>query len=268
MPLIVVKARRANVVRTLHGGYLNGGRIKRVANKVVRRQGHRWPLAVEEALGAMARRGFTGCPRQIRRIDSCSVILTYMPGFALPGTLPRWAAQPSLLTAVTRFMQRFSFASAGIRQEIRHADWLAPPMSDGDAFVHGDPHPTNIVLNGRRDPTAIVDFELSTVGTHDWNLISLVFAWAPLEPIELTSWERLGSALEPAERAGRILRQWGSSSSAAELLETGRAFVEWRKRWIRRLAHEGNPGARQFLADPLFDARYASVLRMLRAALR
>lgn len=263
-----MKARWLNRTRTLRGGYLNGAGITKVANTVVRRQDHPWPLAVEEALDAMARRGFNGCPRQIQRIDACSVILTYLPGRAIPDPVPRWAAQPAMLTAVTRFLQQFSFASSGIRHEIRHSDWLAPPISDGDALFHGDPHPTNIVLNRLREPTAIIDFELSTVGSHDENLISLVFSWGPLEPPELTSWRNLAAVLQPAERAAAILRQWDSPSSAAELLDIGREFVEWRKRWIRRLAHAGNRGARRFLADPTFDARYSFVVETLRTVLR
>jgi hypothetical protein len=266
--LAAINAKRRSRNRTLRGGYLNESGISKVADKVVRRQDHRWPFAVEEALRVMARRGCTCCPQQIRRIDACSVILTYMPGRAMPDPLPNWATQPALLADVTAFLQHFSLVSAGIRHELHHSDWFAPPMSDGDAFVHGDPHPTNIVLNRRRKPTAIIDFELSTLGSHDWNLISLIFSWAPLEPIDVTSWRRLAGGLQPAQRAAAILRQWESPSPAAELLDTGRAFVEWRKRWIRRLARAGNAGARKFLADPGFDGRYVYVVDSLRNVLR
>jgi aminoglycoside phosphotransferase (APT) family kinase protein len=140
-------------------------------------------------------------------------------------------------------------------------------MSDGDALVHGDPHPTNIVVDFRRRPTALIDFELATVGSQDWNLISLIFCWAPLEPLQLTCWRRF-SDLSQDQRIAQILRLWSSPSSAAELLETGRTFIEWRKRWIARLAHFGNHGARRFLVSERFDERYAYAVNLLRCALR
>ncbi|WUJ69943.1 phosphotransferase [Kribbella soli] len=216
----------------------------------------------------MERRGFPGCPRQISRLDERSVVLSYMRGHAISDPPPPWATQKRTLRLVTRFLRSFSDASAGIRKEIEHADWLAPPLSAGDYLVHGDPHPTNLIFNRLRQPTAIIDFELATVGSDDWNLISLMFCWGPLEPLEATFWKNLSARFEIDERLAAILEMWDSPSSSSELVEAGRDFLEWRQRWIRRLAGAGNPGARAFLGSANFDARFAFAEARLKHALR
>ena len=254
--------------RTLRGGYLNGDGIVKANGKVVRHQSHRWPFAVEEALGIMARRGYAGSPRQLRRLSTTSVVLTYLPGRAVSDPPPRWATQPATLTAVTAFIRHFSLTGAGVRHHLKHSDWLVPPPPDGDVLVHGDPHPTNIVFDRGRHPTGIIDFELATVGTHDWNLISLAFCWGPLEPVELTFWRRFAGDWNAVERTATILRLWNSPTSSRELLDIGRQFLDWRKRWITHLADSGNVGARAFLASPLFHERLAYALETLRCALR
>lgn len=248
--------------RLLRGGYLNEPGVAKQGRSVVRRQDHPWPQAVGEALNALAQRGFKHCPREIKRLDACSVVLTYMPGKALPSPVPRWAASTRILLRVASLMRGFSLAAQGLGNELTHSDWLIPPMSDGDVLVHGDPHPTNIVFNRRRRPTAIIDFELAALGTHDWNLISLIFSWAPLEPLQLTCWKEI-PLLPVAERITMILEHWPPASSAAQFLETGRTFIKWRQTWIAELARLGNPGAITFMNDPNFDKRYQHALDLL-----
>jgi hypothetical protein len=248
--------------RILRGGYLNESRITRQGRSVIRRQDHPWPLAVSDALDVLVRRGFKRCPREIKRLDPCSVVLTYMPGRALPSIVPRWAASTRNLLRVASLMQDFSLAAQGIGKELRYSDWLIPPMSDGDVLIHGDPHPTNIVFNTFRRPTAIIDFELASLGTHDWNLISLIFSWAPLEPLHLTCWREIPSLSAP-ERIATILEYWPPVSPAEQFLETGRAFIKWRQKWITELARLGNPGATAFINDPNFEKRYQNALELL-----
>jgi Phosphotransferase enzyme family len=252
--------------RRLHGGYLNESRIIKQANSVIRRQDHPWPQAVGEALAALERRGFHHCPRELQRLDANSVMLTYMPGRALPSPVPPWAASIRLLLRVTRFIHRFSLAAQGIKNELTHSDWLVPSMSDGDVLVHGDPHPTNLVFNRFRQPTAIIDFELATLGTHDWNLISLLFTWVPLEPLELTCWKHV-PGLPVSERIATILEHWPSCGSVADLLETARTFIKWRQAWIAELARLGNPGATMFMHDRNFERRYQHAIYLLESSI-
>jgi Phosphotransferase enzyme family len=249
-------------LRLLHGGYLNEPGVSRQGRSVIRQQDHPWPLAVGEALNALSRRGFKHCPREIKRLDSCSVVLTYMPGKALPSLVPRWAASTKTLLRVASLIRGFSLAAQGLGNELTHSDWLIPPMSDGNVLIHGDPHPTNIVFNVYRRPTAIIDFELASLGTHDWNLISLIFSWAPLEPVPLTCWREI-SSLHVGERITTILEHWPPAGPAEQFLETGRTFIKWRQTWIAELARLGNPGATAFINDPNFERRYQYALELL-----
>jgi hypothetical protein len=182
-----------------------------------------------------------------------------MPGNALPDPVPRWAASMTILQRVTSLIRGFSLAAEDIGHEVMHSDWLIPPMSDGAVLVHGDPHPSNIVFNICRRPTAIIDFELATLGTHDWNLISLIFSWAPLEPLQLTCWTDFPS-FPVAERIAAILTFWPPASSRVDFLQTGRTFIRWRQAWIAELARLGNPGAAAFINDPNFEKRYQHAL--------
>jgi phosphotransferase family enzyme len=251
-----------NQVRLLQGGYLNKAGVVKQGRSVIRRQDHLWPQAVGEALNALAGKGYKHCPKEINRLDSCSVVLTYMPGKALSSPVPRWAASQKTLVRVVSFFRHFSLAAQGLGNDLTRSDWLIPPMSDGNVLVHGDPHPTNIVFNIRRQPTAIVDFELATLGTHDWNLISLLFSWAPLEPLELTCWKEM-SSLPVTERILTILDHWPPESSVEQFIETGHTFVKWRRTWIAELAGLGNPGATNFMNDPNFEKRYQHALDLL-----
>lgn len=260
--------RQTRTWKVLRGGYLNGDRIIKAGRRIVRHQDHRWPLAVEEALGVLARRGFTGSPRQVRRLNARSVVLTYLPGRTVSDPPPRWATQPATLAAVTDFVHHFSLIGAGVRCDLEHSDWLVPPSSDGDVLVHGDPHPTNIVFDHRHRPTGIIDFELATVGTHDWNLISLAFCWGPLEPVKFTVWRSFAGGWDATGRVATILRLWNSPSPSRELLDVGREFLDWRKRWITQLAEAGNAGALAFVASPSFQERLAYAAETLRRALR
>ncbi len=246
--------------RVLKGGYLNESRIIKQGRSLIRHQDHPWPHAVSESLNVLARRGFRHCPRELGRIDPNTVILTYMPGRALSTQVPQWAAAPAILLRVTYLLRRFSTAAEGIGNELSHSDWLIPPMSDGAVLVHGDPHPTNIVFNRRRRPTAIIDFELATLGTHDWNLMSLLFSWVPLEPVQLTCWKFVPN-LQVAERISTILELW-PPSSLSELHATAHVFINWRKAWIAELARLGNRGALAFMRDPIFDFRYSHAINL------
>lgn len=252
--------------RYLKGGYINESGVVKQGRSVLRQQGHPWPVAASEALEILSTRGFRHCPRELQRIDTCSVLLTYMRGRALPNPSPRWAASSTTLLRVTRMMRAFSLAAVGMRQELSHFDWLIPEMSDGNVLVHGDPHPTNIIFNIWRRPTAIIDFELATLGTHEWNLVSLIFCWAPLEPIGATCW-RFMLSLPVADRIKLILENWPTSCDSEELAETARMFIHWRKEWIAKLARLGNRGAAAFLNDPNFDERYDYALDLFESQL-
>jgi hypothetical protein len=255
----------AKHVQVLQGGYLNDGRITREGRYVVRRQDHPWPEAVDEAMEVLAARGFICCPRLVERIDSCSVTLTYLPGRALSSPVPRWAADARTLIRATRFVSAFSMAAAGMRASMAKSDWLTQPDSAGDDLVHGDPHPTNLIFSPCRRPTGLIDFELATLGPGIWNLISLIFGWAPLEPVNVTCW-RYVPGLCPSQRIQTILRHWYRRVSAAELMVECHNFMRWRKNFIGTLADLGNHAARKFATDPGFDGRFSHAIRLMTAA--
>jgi hypothetical protein len=248
--------------RILKGGYLNQHCITKEGRTVVRRQDHPWPYAVSEALEILRQRGFNRCPIELSRLDPSSVVLTYMPGRALPDLAPPWAASPLTLVRVTRLISSFSAAAEGMRGELTHSDWLIPEMSEGTVLVHGDPHPTNIVFNIRRKPCAIIDFELATLGTHEWNLVSLIFSWAPLEPVHHTCW-RLIPFLPVSDRIKIILDNWPIPTTKERLVETAKTFVEWRCTWISELARLGNAGAVAFMGDRNLEDRYGHALGLI-----
>jgi len=254
-----------NRVRMLHGGYLNDGRITRQGRYVVRQQDHPWPEAVDEAMDVLASRGFSFCPQLVARMDPCSVTLTYLPGRALTNPVPRWAATAGTLIRATRFVSAFSLAAAGLRSSMTKSDWLTEPDSAGDDLVHGDPHPTNLIFSTCRRPTGLIDFELATLGPGIWNLISLIFGWAPLEPVAVTCWRHV-AGLCPEQRIQTILRHWHMCVSGSDLMAECHSFLRWRKNWIKALADLGNEGARRFAADPEFDCRFNHAIKVMTAA--
>lgn len=238
----------------LSGGYLNAGRVTRLDHAVLRQQGHPWPRAVSQALDELQRRGFTGCPRELKRIDDNTVMLTYVTGYVPPDPIPTWVSRLDVLDQVTDFIASFSLAAEGIPTRLHDQDWLTSPMN-GNVFVHGDPHPTNVVFDEARQPTGLIDFELATVGSHLSNLISLVFTWAPLEPVRSTSW-RLHGTLDPLVRVTRIVRRWPRIVESEQLAAALDEYIAWRKAWISELAIRGNAGALRFRNDPSFHDRY------------
>ena len=167
---------------------------------------------------------------------------------------------------ITKFIAHFSSAAQGFVQDIPHSDWLTGPMR-GSVFVHGDPHPTNIVFDSSRRPIGLIDFELATVGSDLSNLISLVFTWGPLEPPEVTCWRDI-RGLDAKSRIDQILTTWPGHAGGCSLIETAEEFMEWRKSWIRSLAETGNPGAQRFASDPGFQRRYDYALKTFSEAVR
>lgn len=248
----------------LRGGYLNDGKVMKQGKYVVRRQDHPWPRAVDEALHELASRGFKHCPQPVARIDACSVMLTYLPGRALGNPVPRWAASSGTLVRATRFVSEFSIAAHNMRPSVTNSDWLSPSIPDGDDLVHGDPHPTNLIFSVLRQPTGLIDFELATLGPGIWNLVSLIFTWAPLEPVSVTCW-RDATACDPRDRIQTILQHWHIHPTAPELVDACHDFIRWRKSWIKNLADMGNTGAQHFAADPDFNRRHAHAIRVVRS---
>jgi hypothetical protein len=199
-------------------------------------------------------------------VDESTVSLSYMEGEAVPASVPSWASATGVLTAVSKLVKDFSLAAVGVGDEVSASDWLGPVMAAGDVLVHGDPHPTNVVFDESRQPTSLIDFELATLGSHECNLVSLLFTWGPLEPQELTSWQSV-APLDVRSRVAAVLDEWRPTCPRTEILETGRAFVAWRMAMLRNLAAQGNRGARLFVDDPTFDRRYEHCLHALAAAL-
>lgn len=255
-----------NRKKPLTGGLLNDGRITKVGATVVRRQDHAWPRAVSEALTVLRSRGFRGCPHELCRVDRCTVVLSFIPGRSLRELAPRWASTTRTLTRVTGFMKAFSLAGTNMRAALTNSDWLTEPVHDEDVFFHGDPHPTNIVFDSFRRPKAIIDFELATLGSHDLNLLSLIFNWAPLEPQHMSWWWNI-HALSVRERVRTMLDCWQPTSDSRELVELGMDFISWRQEWIENLGRLGNPGAQQLITDPSFPHRLAHARILLKQLL-
>lgn len=248
--------------RLFPGGYLNRGRVVHSGERVIRRQDHRWPLAVSECLHEMAARGYRESPVVIDHPDPCTAILSYMPGVALTDPVADWAGDISILQSTTDFLLDFSAKSAGIRSLVRNDDWLVVPPETGDAFVHGDPHPTNIVFDQNHKPAGIIDFELATVGPHDWNLASLLYTWVPLEHPSLTCWRNVAS-LSRTERFAAVLRRWPPKSSPVDFVNTARAYIEWRKKLFIVLADAGNAAAIEFSTSSTFHVRHSTAMSFL-----
>lgn len=256
----------ANESHAFSGGYLNRGRVSRLGDYVLREQDHTWPRAVSAALQELARRQYSRSPTVVTQPSPSTVLLTYIPGLALTDPVPTWAEEKAVLLQVTDLLRELSSMSAGMRQAVPYDDWLIPPESEGDVFVHGDPHPTNIIFDEGRKPIGIVDFELATVGTHDWNLASLLFTWVPLEPTELTCW-RQSVDLSPSGRISAIVSHWPPESTISDFLLTAKLYVDWRKKVFQALARTGNAAAKEFIANPRFLQRHAHAVELLIAAL-
>jgi aminoglycoside phosphotransferase (APT) family kinase protein len=163
-------------------------------------------------------------------------------------------------------MKSFSLAGSNIGPLLKSSDWLTVPVHNDNVFFHGDPHPTNIVFDRFRHPKAIIDFELATLGSHDLNLVSLIFNWAPLEPQRLSCWRNIRN-LSVRQRAAIMLERWQPESTSGELIDLSLEFIAWRRDWVAHLARLGNRGAQQLIDDPEFDDRYAHAITLLKRIL-
>lgn len=244
-----------NSITALPGGFLNRGRIFRRGDFVVRKQDHRWPRAVSEALSELAARDVDSCPQVIAQPNPMTVILTFMTGIEIADPVPEWAASLNVLLEMADFMRSFSDMSHKVREVVTYDDWLIPPPAVGSVFTHGDPHPTNIVFDEQKHPSALIDFELATVAPEDWNIASLLYTWAPLEPTPLTCW-RNEANFDPTERFHAVLDRWQPRTTTMKFKENLDDYIAWRMRTFEELAGLGNQPARYFTNMPSYTARH------------
>ncbi|MCU1622083.1 MAG: hypothetical protein JWL79_928 [Frankiales bacterium] len=241
--------------------YLNGGRVERTTRGVRRSQQHRWPAAVTEALLMLRQAGFAGAPLVLEQAAAGTVELTWIPGRVLPDPVPRWAARRSVLRSVIDLVAAATRSGTGVGSRLVSHDWLVPPMA-GDCFIHGDPHPGNVVFE-RRQPVGLIDFEVATVGSDITALASLIFGWAPAEPLPITPWRGRVSDADAAARVREIARRWPTAHGPEPLVGAMGEFLDWRAGWLRLLSNAGNQNARAALLhanDP--DYRRASCARV------
>lgn len=189
-----------------------------------------------------------------------------MSGIEVTDPVPSWSTGSEVLLDVTDFLRRLSSSSEGIRNTLTHDDWLTPPPPDGSFFIHGDPHPTNVIFDDERRPTALVDFELATVGPEDWNIASLMYTWVPLEPVELTCWRNVQD-FSPMQRLYAVLERWRPSMPVSTFIEHVTNFIHWRKQIFEALATVGNPAARSFVDAPTYEIRHTYAVKFLTEAL-
>jgi hypothetical protein len=250
------------------GGCLNRGKITLLDNTVIRRQSHPWPRDVGRSLAALSRSGFDRCPQVLHQPDDKTAILTYMPGHALPDPVPAWAAQPGVLHDVTLLCRQFSDAAQTVPSpHRRQEDWASELPSSGGTFLHGDLHPSNIVFDEAGKPTAIIDFELATVGPWMWNLTSLLFSWTPFEPVDLTCW-RSTPWISRVERCRQIITVWQFAENLSAIGDALLEFMEWRYLTFIRLARAGNEVAATHLDPSERAVRTAAVEQLVAEVFR
>ena len=170
------------------GGTAHQGRVRRRGDEVWRPRSP-GATARHALLRHLEATGFDGAPR-VRRLGDDAEVLSYVPGTVPddPLALPDWAVGDDTLAGVGDLLRRLHDATASFDTDAWNWPGRVPAhhRSGPDVVVtHNDPHPGNVVFDGRR-PVALIDFDLAEPGTRAWDLASAACFWVPwLDPVDV-----------------------------------------------------------------------------------
>jgi Phosphotransferase enzyme family len=182
---------------TLRGGTANRGLVVRVGD-TVRRPRTTYSESVHALLRHLEDRGFEGAPRHLGNDSDGREVLSYIEGAVPIRPTPPWALTDAALVSVVDLLRRYheaveDFDPTPFRWRTRVPD----PYRRG-IVSHNDPNLDNVVFRDGR-AVALIDFDLASPGSVEWDLATAARCWVPLQDPQDTR-------TEVADRARARLR--------------------------------------------------------------
>jgi hypothetical protein len=227
--------------------------------------------ALSEPVHALLRhleeKGFEGAPRHLGEDAAGREVLSYLEGDVPIQPVPSWAFTDSVLVSVAELMRRYHHAVEDFdATPFRWRTKVPDPYRRG-LVSHNDPNLDNVVFRDGK-AVALIDFDLASPGSVEWDLAAAARLWVPLrDPEDL-----------PAEVVDRVEDRLRLFADAYGLTgEARREMVHavpenqvWGYDIVREAARDGHPGYADYWrnAQERFDRENAWLTRNLEVLVR
>jgi aminoglycoside phosphotransferase (APT) family kinase protein len=181
----------------LRGGTANRGLVVRVGD-TVRRPQTPFSEAVHALLSHLEDEGFDGAPRHLGRDSAGREVLSYVEGAVPIQPTPPWAYSDTALVSVADLLRRYHEAVSDFDPTPFRWRTHVPDGYRTGPVSHNDPNLDNVVFRDGR-AVALIDFDLASPGSIEWDLATAARCWVPLQ-------DPRDSPPEVADRAVERLR--------------------------------------------------------------
>ncbi len=222
----------------LRGGTANRGRVTRIGD-TVRRPQDELSESVHTLLRHLEDTGFQGAPRHLGGDAAGREVLSYLEGDVPIQPVPSWAFTDSVLVSVAELMRRYHHAVEDFdATPFRWRTKVPDPYRRG-LVSHNDPNLDNVVFRDGK-AVALIDFDLASPGSVEWDLAAAARLWVPLrDPEDL-----------PAEVVDRVedrLRLFADAygltgEARREMVHAVPETQVWGYDIVREAARDGHPG--------------------------
>ena len=178
----------------LRGGTANRGLVVRVGN-TVRRPQSPFSEAVHALLRHLEAKGFDGAPRHLGTDSAGREVLSYVEGAVPIQPTPRWAFSDSALVSVAELLRRYHHAVEDFDPTPFRWRTRVPDAHRSGRVSHNDPNLDNVVFRDGR-AVALIDFDLASPGSVEWDLATAARCWVPLQDPRDTHPEVAGRTVE------------------------------------------------------------------------
>ena len=222
----------------LPGGTANRGRVSRIGATVRRPQTAASP-SVHALLRHLESRGFEGAPRYLGKDSAGREVLSYSEGDVPIQPTPEWALTDGTLTSVANLLRAYHQAVSDFDPTPYRWATRVPARYRKGLVCHNDPNLDNVVF---RDGQAIclIDFDLASPGSVEWDLASAARLWVPLQdPRDIPA--QIVDRLE--ERLRLFADAYGLTAEARrEMVRAVPATQQWSYDIVREGAQDGHSG--------------------------
>ncbi len=226
----------------LGGGTANRGLVVRVG-ATVRRPQNPDSGSVHALLAHLERTGFDGAPRFLGEDHVGREVLSYVEGDVPVQPTPDWALTDDALVSVAVLLRRYHAAVTDFDPSPLRWHTRVPDRYRGSVVSHNDPNLDNVVFRDGA-AAALIDFDLASPGSVEWDLASAARLWVPLRDPQDTP----PSVVDRVpERLRVFLDAYGSSRrSRQEVVEAVPVVHTWGYDIVRDGVRDGQPGYTSF----------------------
>jgi len=230
----------------------------------VRRAGGPWTPSVHHLLAHLARSGFAGAPRPVRRVvdgaDRWEEV-SYLPGETVGDRRPwpEWTHSDQALQQTAEWLSAYHRVVTGY-QPPADAVWRENHARPGPGVViaHNDAAPYNAVWD-HRGLVGFIDWDMAGPRHIDDDLAWTAFSWVPLHAPHVVSAEGFTALARRRDRLARFLDHYGSPLTPDQILRRLATMIEAQVRQMRQRAADGDDAYRRMLLlgrdDDLIAAR-------------